>query len=135
MKHSKDVEKAIRESKKIAIEIGSNTIRAEHLFLALIENEDSIAYSLLHDENLNIDAIKQTLRDWSTSIQSQLGIFKQKASATIALDIETDKIKSRLGNTIDTAMETVEYWHTACEKNMIREFHERVRNDYEKRTM
>jgi len=48
-------------------------------------------------------------------------------------DIDTDKVRSRLGNTIDTAMETVEYWHSACEKNMMREFHERVRSDHGKK--
>lgn len=92
MKHSKDVEKAIRQSKQIAIKIGSNTIRPEHLFLALISNKDSNAYAILRDMNLNIDAIDQTLRDWSAAIQTQIGIIEQKENSTISLDIETDRI-------------------------------------------
>ena len=91
MKYTKDVEKAIKKSKEIAIEIKSKTIRPEHLFLALIDNEKSNAYSILHDLNLNIDAIKQTIRDWSSSIQSKT-IIKQDKNSTILLDIETDKI-------------------------------------------
>ena len=39
MKYTKDVEKAIKDSKKIAIGIGSNTIRPEHLFLAFFQKK------------------------------------------------------------------------------------------------
>jgi ATP-dependent Clp protease ATP-binding subunit ClpC len=96
MKYTKDVEKAIKKSKEIAIEIKSKTIRPEHLFLALIDNEKSNAYSILHELNLNIDAIKQTIRDWSGSIQSKTTI-KQEKSNTILLDLETDKILKASG--------------------------------------
>lgn len=92
MKYSKDVEKAIKESKDIAIEISSKTIRPEHLFLALINNDQSNAYSILYELNLNIDAIKQTLKDWSLAIQSQIGLVKLRSNAAISLDSETDKI-------------------------------------------
>jgi ATP-dependent Clp protease ATP-binding subunit ClpC len=93
MKYTKDVERAIKESKNIALEIKSKTIRPEHLFLAILENENSKAYAILHGMNLNIDAIKQTIKDWSNSIQSQIGLFNQKEkSPVIALDIETEKI-------------------------------------------
>jgi len=92
MKYSKDVEKAIKESKEIAIEINSKTIRPEHLFLALINNQESNAYNILYEMNLNIDAIKQTLKDWSVAIQSQIGIVKLRSNAAISLDPETDRI-------------------------------------------
>jgi len=92
MKYTKDVENAIKESKIIALEVKSKTIRPEHLFLALIKNEQSNVYILLHDMNLNIDAIKQTIKDWSISVQSQIGFFKQKVENVVPLDIETDKI-------------------------------------------
>ena len=92
MKYSKDVERAIKESKEIAIEIQSKTIRPEHLFLALIENEDSMAYLTLKDMKLNIDAIKQTLKDWSNAVQGQIGLSKLRSNSVISLDLETDKI-------------------------------------------
>jgi len=47
---------------------------------------------MLRDMNLNIDAIKQTLKDWSLSIQTQLGVNKLRSNAVIALDVETDRI-------------------------------------------
>ena len=90
MKYTKDVEKAIKKSKEIAVEIKSKTIRPEHLFLALIENENSNAYQILHDLNLNIEAIKQTVKDWSLSLQSR--VMLKKEDSKILLDIETDKI-------------------------------------------
>jgi ATP-dependent Clp protease ATP-binding subunit ClpA len=90
MKYTKDVEKAIKKSKEIAIEIKSKSIRPEHLFLALIDNEKSNAYMILHEMNLNISAIKDTLKEWSSSIQSKIG-FSIKTDK-IVLDIETDKI-------------------------------------------
>jgi len=94
MKYTKDVEKAIKKSKEIAVEIKSKTIRPEHLFLALIENEDSNAYQVLHDLNLNIEAIKQTVKDWSFSLQSRITPIKEDTlpSNKILLDIETDRI-------------------------------------------
>ena len=30
-------------------------------------------------------------------------------------DINTDKVKREMGNTIDTMLETVEFYHTKCE--------------------
>ena len=92
MKYSKDVEKAIKESKDFALKIGSKTIRTEHLFLAMIDSEESSAYTILREMSLNINAIKQTLEDWSSTVQSQLGVFKLKSNSVVALDVETDKI-------------------------------------------
>ena len=89
MKYSKEVEKAIKKSKEIALEIGSKTIRPEHLFLALLSDEKSNAYRILYDMQLNIDAIRITLKDWSVVLQQQIGIFNLK---TITLDFETDRI-------------------------------------------
>ena len=89
MKYSKEVERAIKKSKAISLEIKSNSIRPEHLFLALISDEESEAYRVLHDLDLNIDAIHKTLKDWSIAFQEQFGHSKNSA---ISLDIETDKI-------------------------------------------
>jgi len=90
MKQSKSVEESIKSSKQIAIGIGSNTIRPEHLFLALV-NEDPKIYSLLEDI-LNVENVKQTLHDWSLAYQYQIGINKLRSNSKISLDSETDKI-------------------------------------------
>ena len=92
MKYSKEVEQAIKDSKNFALEINSKSIRPEHLFFALIKDEGSYAYRLLRDMNLNIDAIKKTLQDWSIHLQHQLGSFKPNGNFTIPLDLETEKI-------------------------------------------
>ena len=92
MKQSKDVEVAIKQSKQIAITIGSKTIRAEHLFLALINDKESDVFKLMDNMNLNIGAIKQTLNDWSVAFQTTMGVFKSRSNAVIALDIETERI-------------------------------------------
>ena len=102
MKQSKEVEKAIIESKAIAFEIKSKTIRPEHIFLAFINDEESTVYHVLHDMNLNIDAIKKTLKDWSIALQYQIGEFKLKSNSVIALELETTKI---LKKSIDFATE------------------------------
>ena len=92
MEYSSEVAKAITDSKIIAIEIGSKTIRPEHLFLALIESEESEAYQVLRDMNLNIDAIKQTLKSWSSQYQYQIGVNKLRSNSVINLDAQTEDI-------------------------------------------
>jgi len=92
MNYSKEVVDAIKDSKVIAIEIKSKSIRPEHLFLALIKDEGSEAYQILHDMNLNIDAIVRTLKDFSLTLQSQIGEVKLRSNAVIPLDMETEKI-------------------------------------------
>jgi ATP-dependent Clp protease ATP-binding subunit ClpC len=89
MRQSKEVELAIKESKAIAIEVKSDTIRPEHLFLAFLNNEDSNVYAILSEFELNISTIKQTLKDWSIALQYQMGNTKSK---NISLDIETENI-------------------------------------------
>ena len=92
MKQSKDVELAIKESKKIAIAIGSNKIRPEHLFLAMIENEESEVYKVLLDIGIDMVEVKKTLTIWSNEVQNQIGIQKLRSNAIIGLSVETDKI-------------------------------------------
>lgn len=92
MEYSSEVAKAIKDSKSIAIEIGSKTIRPEHLFLALINNDESDAYQVLRELNLNIDAIKQTLKTWSSNYQYQIGINKLRSNSVITLDSQTEDI-------------------------------------------
>lgn len=94
MNYSRDVETFIKASKNIALDINSNFIRPEHLFLAMIE-KDSEAYNYLKDENLNIDAIKQTLKEWSVEIQYQIdrefnNLIDRKLN--VSLDPETSLI-------------------------------------------
>ena len=62
MKYNKQVELAMKNSKKIAIQIHSKSIRTEHLFMAMIDDEDSDAYQILRDMNLNIKAIRDIVR-------------------------------------------------------------------------
>ena len=100
MNYSKEVQDAIKNSKAIAISIKSNSIRPEHLFLALINDEDCEAYQLLRDMNLNIVAIKQTLKDFSITFQLQMGEFESRKNAVIPLDLETERI---LKNSMDFA--------------------------------
>ena len=67
MKYSKEVGKAIKESKEIAIGINSKEIRPEHLFLALtqkkdsngvwINNESSKIYKILHEMNTSVQPV------------------------------------------------------------------------------
>lgn len=92
MKYSTEVESAIKQSKQIAIDVNSKTIRPEHLFLALINDNDSEIYLMLHKMNLNISAIKQTLNDWSLTLQQQIGLVKLRSNSVINLDNETQKI-------------------------------------------
>jgi ATP-dependent Clp protease ATP-binding subunit ClpC len=92
MEYSNEVAKAIKESKVIAIEIGSKTIRPEHLFLALISDDESEAYQVLREMNLNIDAIKLTLKSWSNQYQYQIGVNKLRSNSAIALDSQTEEI-------------------------------------------
>ena len=92
MKQSKDVEAAIKQSKQIAISINSKTIRPEHLFLALAENKNSEMFKLMDEMNLNVGAIIQTLKDWSVTLQTTLGMFKSRSNSVIALDPDTEKI-------------------------------------------
>jgi len=92
MNYSKDVEFAIKTSKDIAIKIGSNTIRPEHIFLAMIEDEYSDACLIMKELNLNVDAIKQTIYQWSMVEQSGKGINNLRKNAAIPLDMETEKI-------------------------------------------
>ena len=92
LKYSQEVAKAIKESKSIAVEISSKKIRPEHLFLALIDNEDSKVYKILRNMNLNIDAIKKTLTDFSINLQYELNTGKLRSNSVISLDTETDNI-------------------------------------------
>jgi ATP-dependent Clp protease ATP-binding subunit ClpA len=103
MKYNKEVEMAIKDGKLIAIEIGSNVIRIEHLFLAFINNEESEVYKILYSLNLNTDAIKKTLTDWSKEMQDKIEEIEKmdrkklikslsQIDIRISLDNETDKI-------------------------------------------
>ena len=102
MKYSKEVERVIKESKIIAIGFGSKAIRPEHLFLSMIQrrndkgdwvnDEESDTYSLLHDMDLNIDAIIQTLKEWSIALQNHLPSTKLKSNSIILMDFETQSI-------------------------------------------
>ena len=92
MNYSKEVEEVIKLSKDIAIKIQSKTIRPEHLFLSMIDDEHSDISEIMRDLNLNIVAIKQTVRDWSKAKQELIGITSIRKNASIVLDIETEKV-------------------------------------------
>lgn len=89
MNYSKEVEIIIKNSKNIALSNQSATINPEHIFLSMISDKNSITYQLLKDENLNIDAIKQTLIEWSEH-NDQLDLLK----TNVTLNIETSSILS-----------------------------------------
>ena len=92
MKYNKQVELAMKNSKKIAIQIHSKSIRTEHLFMAMIDDEDSDAYQILRDMNLNIKAIRDTIFEISVSYQKTLGEEKNRSNSVIPLDYGTEKI-------------------------------------------
>ena len=92
MKYTKQVELAMKNSKKIAIQINSNSIRPEHLFMAIIDDEETEAYQVLRDMNLNIEAIRKTLFEWSIAYQKNIGEVKHRNNAVLPLDLETEKI-------------------------------------------
>lgn len=93
MNYSEEVLLAIKRGKQIATEIKSNTIRPEHLFLALIEDDQGSCYNILQDLNLNIDAIKTTMMDWSYAKQIRDGLYNGRGE--IKLEKETDKILNK----------------------------------------
>jgi len=90
MNYSKEVEEVIKLSKEIAINIRSKSIKPEHLFLAMIDDDHSETSEILRDLNLNIGAIKQTIRELSTS--EQPGINTLRKNASIPIDSSTEKI-------------------------------------------
>jgi ATP-dependent Clp protease ATP-binding subunit ClpC len=92
MNYSKEVEIAIKNSRIFALEVFSNTIRPEHLFLAMIDDKNSESYKILYEEKLHIKAVKQTLRDFSVDLQRSLGFHENDEKTVIPLDIETEKI-------------------------------------------
>jgi len=92
MNYSKEVEEVIKKSKDIAIKIKSKSIRPEHLFLSMIDDEYSDASQIMRDLNLNIDAIKKTISEWSSVMQEQIGVNSLRKNASIPLELETEKI-------------------------------------------
>jgi len=88
MKHSKDFEKVIADSKNIAINYKSSTIKPEHLFLAMIENTGSKAHNILYDTQVNIDAVKDTVINVLKASQESTFTSKSK----ISLDDKSSKI-------------------------------------------
>ena len=92
MKYSNDVEIALKESKKIAIGLGSKAIRPEHLFIAFISDKESNVFNFLREMNLNVEAIKSTLMDMSKAYQTEVGFVKLRSNSSVYLDISTEKI-------------------------------------------
>jgi ATP-dependent Clp protease ATP-binding subunit ClpC len=127
MNYSTEVQQAIKDSKAIAIGIKSRSIRPEHLFLALINDEGCEAYQILRDMNLNIVAIKQTLKDFSISLQLQIGEVESRKNAVIPLDLETEKILknseefSKLMNSNEVESEHVFYSILDNNQNLVTE--------------
>ena len=62
MNYSKNVEIAIKNSRIFALEYFSNTIRPEHLFLAMIDDKNSVTYRIFYEEKLNIKKKKKTIK-------------------------------------------------------------------------
>lgn len=86
MKYSIELEKAIKRSKEIAMELGSVKIKPDHLFLAMIDDEESITFKILKDVmGFNVNEIRRTIEVWSKENAISLG-------NNISLDIETDRI-------------------------------------------
>lgn len=92
MNYSKNVEVAIKNSRIFALEFFSNTIRPEHLFLAMVDDKKSITYRILYDEKLNIEGVIKTIKDFSIDYQRKIGIYEVDVNSIIPLDVETEKI-------------------------------------------
>ncbi len=63
MNFNKDVDRVISNSKTIALEYKSVEIEPEHLFLALIDDENFRAYQILKEIDIRISTIKKTIQD------------------------------------------------------------------------
>lgn len=63
MNFNKDVDRVIRNSKTIALEYKSSEIEPEHLFLALIGDENFRAYQVLEEIDIRIPTIRKTIQD------------------------------------------------------------------------
>lgn len=92
MNYSKNVEIAIKNSRIFALEYFSNTIRPEHLFLAMIDDKNSVTYRIFYEEKLNIDGVIKTIKDFSIDLQRKIGIYEVDKNLTIPLDVETESI-------------------------------------------
>lgn len=101
IKYSKEVEKALKNSKQIALSIGSRTIRPEHLWLSMIDDKKSEIYITFESMNLNIDLIIQTVLNWSKDVQRDIDFEEEKkgkiipnlkSNSVISLDLETQDI-------------------------------------------
>jgi len=63
MNFNKDVDSVIKNSKTIALEYKSSEIEPEHLFLALIGDENFRAYQVLEEIDIRIPTIRKTIQD------------------------------------------------------------------------
>jgi ATP-dependent Clp protease ATP-binding subunit ClpC len=92
MNYSKNVEIAIKNSRIFALEYFSNTIRPEHLFLAMMDDKNSVTYRIFYEEKLNIDGVIKTIKDFSIDLQRKIGMYEVDKNSTIPLDVETESI-------------------------------------------
>jgi ATP-dependent Clp protease ATP-binding subunit ClpA len=82
MNYSKNVEIAIKNSRIFALEYFSNTIRPEHLFLAMMDDKNSVTYRIFYEEKLNIDGVIKTIKDFSIDLQRKIGMYEVDKNST-----------------------------------------------------
>ena len=85
MNLTNDVDKAIAKSKKIALDYKSSIITPEHLFLALIDDENFSAYQVLEEFSIKIDTVRKNIQDILRQYQ---GSINRKKSLSLSNEVE-----------------------------------------------
>ena len=92
MNFNKDVDRVIQNSKTIALEYKGNEITPEHLFLALIDDENYSAYRVLEEINIQVTTIKKTIQDTLVTQNQFEHIQTISRKGKISLSKEVTKI-------------------------------------------
>ena len=101
MNFNKDVDRVINNSKTIALEYKSSEIEPEHLFLALIDDENFRAYQVLQEIEIRIPKIKKTIQE-TLIMKNQIEHIQLKdRKDKIQLSQEVTKILENCVNIID----------------------------------
>jgi ATP-dependent Clp protease ATP-binding subunit ClpC len=87
-----DVEKAIKKSKQFALDYKSNQIDAEHLFLALIDDENFTSYREMMELGVDIITVRKSVKDILTFRQQTIITLSDNTKGSITFSPEVDAI-------------------------------------------
>ena len=90
MKINTDVEKCISKSKEYATKFETdNSILPEHLFLALIDNDEYSSVKKLKKYGINIDSIRTTLEGFLSTYQAYVKVTNNNSSVKLSIAVDT----------------------------------------------